>query len=101
MRSNNTTLGSKLVKRCGLFIAVSLLSCASLDSVQAESLIERGSYLVNTILACGNCHTPKTPAGVAVAEQNLAGGGLSFTTPAFDATASNITPDRETGIGTW
>jgi Cytochrome c len=28
-------------------------------------------------------------------------GGLVFTTPAFDATASNITPDRETGIGAW
>jgi hypothetical protein len=89
------------VRRCGLLIVLSLLYCASLDSVQAESLIDRGSYLVNTILACGNCHTPKTPAGVAVAERNLAGGGLSFTTPAFDATAPNITPDRETGIGAW
>ena len=28
-------------------------------------------------------------------------GGLTFTTPAFIATAPNITPDRETGIGSW
>jgi len=34
-------------------------------------------------------------------EKELAGGGLSFKTPAFDAAAANITPDRETGIGTW
>ena len=28
-------------------------------------------------------------------------GGLTFTTPAFIATAPNITPDVETGIGSW
>ena len=58
-----------------------------------ETPLERGRYLVNTILACGNCHTPKNAAGAAIAEKDLAG-GLSFTTPPFDATAANITPDR-------
>lgn len=66
----------------------------------AQSLAERGGYLVNSILACGNCHTPQSPEGQPVTEKNLAG-GLSFTTPAFDAHASNITPHRETGIGAW
>jgi len=66
----------------------------------AETPLERGSYLVNTILACGNCHSPKTADGRAIVEKELSG-GLSFTTPAFNATASNITPDRETGIGEW
>ncbi len=66
----------------------------------AETLVERGSYLVNTILACGNCHTPKTPDGNPVPEKELSG-GLSFKTPAFNAVAANITPDNETGIGTW
>ena len=32
---------------------------------------------------------------------NHLAGGMSFTTPAFDARASNITPDRDTGIGDW
>ena len=85
----------------GAVILAALMNCASLASARAEHLIERGSYLVNTILACGNCHTPKTRLGAAVPERNLAGGGLVFTTPAFDATAPNITPDPETGIGTW
>lgn len=67
---------------------------------RAETPLERGRYLVNTVLACGNCHTPKTPDGRPIDEKNLSG-GLSFTTPAFDATASNITPDRDTGIGDW
>jgi mono/diheme cytochrome c family protein len=70
-------------------------------NAQTQALIDRGGYLVNTILACGNCHTPKNEAGMPVAGRELSGGGLSFTTPAFNATAANITPDRETGIGSW
>jgi mono/diheme cytochrome c family protein len=63
--------------------------------------VERGRYLVESILGCGNCHTPKTPTGEPVASRNLAGGGLTFSLPPFAGTASNITPDRETGIGAW
>ena len=65
-----------------------------------QTSLERGRYLVSSILACGNCHTPKDPSGAPIAEKELAGGS-SFITPAFDATASNITPDAETGIGKW
>jgi hypothetical protein len=68
--------------------------------VAAQTPVERGQYLVNSILACGNCHTPKTASGEPIADKELSG-GLVFTTPAFDAVASNITPDRETGIGGW
>ena len=80
-----------------LLASVSLL----LAPAKAETPVERGSYLVNTILACGNCHTPKTPEGDPIAEKELSGGGISFTTPAFNAVAANITPDKETGIGLW
>ena len=66
----------------------------------AESPAERGAYLVNTIMACGNCHTPRDAGGKTVAEKAFSG-GLTFTTPAFIATASNITPDVESGIGSW
>ena len=31
----------------------------------------------------------------------LSGGGLTLATPAFTVTAPNITPDAETGIGSW
>jgi mono/diheme cytochrome c family protein len=68
---------------------------------RAETSVERGRYLVTTILACGNCHTPRDAAGSPIPGRELAGGGLSFKTPAFNATAANITPDRETGIGNW
>jgi mono/diheme cytochrome c family protein len=65
----------------------------------AQSPVERGSYLVNTIMTCGNCHSPKGPPDV-VAGKDFSG-GLRFDEPPFDVTASNITPDKETGIGAW
>ena len=69
--------------------------------IDAPSPVERGNYLVNTIMACGNCHTPRDAGGKPVTERAFSGGGLTFTTPAFVATAPNITPDVETGIGGW
>ncbi len=65
-----------------------------------ETPAERGDYLVNTIMACGNCHTPRDADGKPIADKALSG-GLTFKTPAFVATAPNITPDVETGIGSW
>ena len=66
----------------------------------AETPAERGNYLVNTIMARGNCHSPRDASGKIIAEKAFSG-GLTFNTPAFDATAPNITPDPETGIGSW
>jgi mono/diheme cytochrome c family protein len=66
----------------------------------AETPVARGSYLVNTIMACGNCHSPRDKEGAPIADRALSG-GLTISTPAFIATAPNITPDRDTGIGDW
>ena len=77
-----------------------LLSLTLVRAAIAETSVERGSYLVNSIMACGNCHTPKDAAGMPMTDKELSG-GLSFTTPAFNATAANITPDKKTGIGGW
>jgi mono/diheme cytochrome c family protein len=86
-------------------IVCGVLLFAALETTKAQSMaqspVERGSYLVNTIMACGNCHTPRDAEGKPIADRALSGGGLTLTTPAFVATASNITPDAETGIGSW
>lgn len=79
-------------------IAMSLL-LLSFDASVAQSPQQRGDYLVNSIMACGNCHTPPSPTGPVMAR--FLSGGLTFDTPGFKAMASNITPDRETGIGNW
>ncbi len=65
----------------------------------AETLLERGDYLMRSIVACGNCHTPQTPSGPAPSME-LAG-QLVFKDEAFTAYAPNITQDRKTGIGAW
>jgi mono/diheme cytochrome c family protein len=79
---------------------VCLLLFGFFNAAMAESAISRGDYLVNTILACGNCHTPRDANGELIKDRALSGGRL-FSTPAFVATTSNITPDVETGIGGW
>jgi mono/diheme cytochrome c family protein len=80
---------------CALLLGV---SSGAKAAEKAESPTERGAYLVNTIMACGNCHTPRDGDGKPIADKALSG-GLTFNTPAFVATATNITPDKETGIG--
>jgi len=84
-------------------VAVLLNGAAALafaGSSLAQAPVERGRYLVESILGCGNCHTPKSPDGEPIMERNMAG-GATFAIPPFSGTASNITPDRETGIGAW
>ena len=69
----------------------------------AETPVERGSYLVNSIGACGNCHG-RDAAGNLYTDNTLAG-GVSFDTVDPDlpghVVAPNITPDKDTGIGKW
>jgi hypothetical protein len=39
----------------------------------AETLIERGAYLVTTIGACGNCHSPRDAEGKVIPDMISAG----------------------------
>ncbi len=79
----------------GVAAAVALSSGALAES----AAVKRGSYLVNTILTCGNCHTPKGPTGDI--KEKAFTGGLEFDEPPFKVTAPNITPDKATGIGKY
>jgi mono/diheme cytochrome c family protein len=65
----------------------------------AETPVERGNYLVNSLLTCGNCHSPKGPPQ-AIAGKDFSG-GLSWDEPPFKVTAPNITQDKDTGIGNF
>ena len=62
--------------------------------------LEHGRYLVETVAGCGNCHTPRLPDGTPDPTKNLAG-AFVIEEPVFKAYAPNITPDMETGIGSW
>jgi mono/diheme cytochrome c family protein len=86
----------------GVSVAMTLAVAMALSPgvVRADSQLDRGDYLMNGVIACGNCHTPKGPDGRALADQELSG-GLVIDAPAFHAVAPNITPDDATGIGRW
>ena len=83
--------------RTGLMIAALL---ATAGSASAQTPLERGRYLMESIVACGNCHTQQTPQGP-LQGMELAGGLKIDDSPAFIAYTPNITPDPETGIGKW
>lgn len=78
-------------------ITASVACLASFSPVQAETPLERGTYLMKSIVACGNCHT--VPGGP-MAKHELAGGFQMKEGP-IDAVTPNLTPDKETGIGNW
>jgi mono/diheme cytochrome c family protein len=67
--------------------------------VRAETQLERGRYLVETLAGCGNCHTPRGPNGP-LTDKKFAGGEV-IKHEDFTAVVANITPDPETGIGNW
>ena len=60
--------------------------------VQDDSLVARGAYLA----LAGNCMACHTTRG---GEQYA--GGLGVATPFGTVYSSNLTPDKNTGIGTW
>jgi mono/diheme cytochrome c family protein len=83
-------------------LAIGLLALASsVGAAQAQNSasLARGKYLVDTVMTCQNCHTPRGPNGL-VLDKDMSG-ALRFDEPPFDVTAANITSDKETGIGGW
>ena len=82
-------------------LAIFLIACGGEAGAQTpkELLIQRGDYLVNAVMSCNGCHTPRGPKGPDMSR--MLSGGMTFDEPEFKVTASNITPDTETGIGKW
>jgi mono/diheme cytochrome c family protein len=89
-----------MIRGRGFVVALGMALAGMTGAAQAQSpLVERGSYLVNTIMTCGNCHSPKgRPAATSGKDFS---GGLSWDEPPFKVTAPNITPDKETCLGNW
>jgi len=75
-------------------LLLTLATLASPASAQAPSAtdIARGKYVFGATGGCG-CHTvPKQPVNA---------GGRKYDGPFGTVYSTNITPDRETGIGSW
>ncbi|MBM3216457.1 cytochrome c [Candidatus Poribacteria bacterium] len=112
----------------GLILVGGMLASAMLVATaqQAQSnRVARGKYVVESVAACGSCHTPRSgadedstralsghPAGSPVPKYSMEmmqQGVFISINPTFTAFAGpwgvsfspNLTPDRETGLGKW
>ncbi|MCH8197448.1 MAG: c-type cytochrome [Proteobacteria bacterium] len=62
-----------------------------------SAALNRGAYLAEALVHCGECHTPRTMTGAIDGAKWMAG-----TDDGPDGeTVPNITPDAATGIGEW
>ena len=91
-------MGNWMIRHIAMGV-LALVAGATAADAQNGAQMARGKYLVDTVMTCHNCHTPRGPNGL-IMDKALSG-GLRFNEPPFDVTAPNITSDRETGIGTW
>ncbi len=89
----------RLGGRLALGIAMLVLGAGA--AAQGETRLERGAYLVNSLGACGNCHTPRDAKNQPVLGLELAGGREFDVAELGHIVGPNITPDNETGIGGW
>jgi mono/diheme cytochrome c family protein len=81
-------------------IVLGLALALSVSQAAGETLVERGAYLVNSVMNCHGCHTPRGPNGLDLSRA-LSGGPQVFDETDYKVVGSNITPDKETGIGSW
>ena len=65
--------------------------------------IKRGEYLANGILMCMTCHSPRDTAklGFPPIASKKGSGAILYDTEEGRLVVPNITPDKETGAGSW
>lgn len=80
--------------RIGLFAGTAALLLVTAAGFADQALIERGKYLVYAG-GCISCHTEDTKDAIPLS------GGLALESPFGTFYVPNITPDTETGIGSW
>lgn len=83
-----------------MLLLVICLFSARAEATEQEELVARGDYLVNSMVACGNCHTPRGDDHEPISDMHLAG-AFQVDRAEFTAYSPNLTPDHETGIGAW
>jgi len=69
-------------------------------AASTEADRSRGQYLVEALAACDNCHTPRGSNGYDFSAR-FSGGSQTFTGKDYVARGSNISSDKETGVGEW
>ena len=111
---------------CVVVFLIGAVIALNIRAVESQGdMVQRGKYLVDAVAACGYCHTPRVgadydmnmylaghPAGQPSPRYNfrmIREGIFIVTAPQLSAFsgafgtsfASNLTPDKETGLGEW
>ena len=73
---------------------------ASVPEPPQNDPVKYGEYLAGPIAHCADCHTPMGSEGRRD-QTRLFAGGSPFHGPYGTIYATNLTPDKETGIGKW
>jgi mono/diheme cytochrome c family protein len=63
--------------------------------------LERGRYLATAVSGCIECHTAHSPSDVKTIVGKPGSGQVFLDQDGMRIVAENITPDKETGIGSW
>jgi mono/diheme cytochrome c family protein len=81
--------------------AVVILAVTVQSSKAADAEIDRGKYLVS-LAGCNDCHTPGYFFGKPDMARFLGGSEVGFEIPGLGVFhGPNLTPDQDTGLGTW
>jgi mono/diheme cytochrome c family protein len=82
-------------------LAAILAAISAVSASAADPRVERGKYLVE-IGGCTDCHTPGNFFGHPDMTRYLGGSDVGFAVPGHGVfVPPNLTPDKETGLGTW
>lgn len=79
---------------------VALAGTRTRKAASQADRVERGRYLTQ-LGGCIDCHTPGTFYGEPDLERHLSGSEVGWEGPWGVTYPRNLTPDMETGIGTW
>ena len=87
---------------CALTLTFAAASGSAQQQQQPKQRqLPRGEYLA-TIMDCGGCHTGGALAGQPDPKLHLAGSNIGFGVPGVGVFyPPNLTPDRDTGLGSW
>lgn len=90
-----------LRKSVRLALTASVVALPVFVATADDAQITRGKYLV-TLGGCNDCHTPGYFFGEPDMSRFLGGSDVGFEIPGQGVfIGRNITPDKETGIGSW
>jgi mono/diheme cytochrome c family protein len=97
MRGHRVSRGGGLAGLAAGLAALTLLAGPAAAQAPGGDLVGRGKTVFAAAAGCG-CHTEK---GKVEPGKTLNAGGRRYDGPFGTVYATNITPDRQTGIGSW